>query len=453
MNPLSLLELEAHPDAPVIVTRRGTLTRGEALAEAAQIAEELGEVGAAGAPVVISLDSGTGFLASLVGAWLAGSTPVLLDPLVRRELDSAVGKIGARAVIRAQNAPADGVAENVPIVSPRGARSAPKGPPPSLPDGAPILHLYTSGSTGEPAIVSKTFEQLDVERRFLSGELGTHLRAATLVPWCHIFGFNVAFLVPIRGGGVCDLTAGISPKIVLDSAAAGLLDLVVVVPAILRVMVRMLEESGAKALPATCRFCTSGAALPGDLRRRFRELTGCAVMDIYGSTEAGGVAYRCDDGPWRVQPHVEWRVSPDGHLEVRSTSVSDTVAGPGEFYRIGDLVRPAGEGFVLEGRADDIVKIGGRRVSLDEIRRAVEACPSVGAAAVAAEEVRGEMRLVAFVEAPRGGVTPEGVKAFVRTRLADHKVPRAVHVVPSLPLNPGGKVDRRKLLGELGEKG
>jgi acyl-CoA synthetase (AMP-forming)/AMP-acid ligase II len=50
-------------------------------------------------------------------------------------------------------------------------------------------------------------------------------------------------------------------------------------------------------------------------------------------------------------------------------------------------------------------------------------------------------------------VTPEGVKAFVRARLADHKVPRAVHVVPSLPLNPGGKVDRRKLLVELGKEG
>jgi acyl-CoA synthetase (AMP-forming)/AMP-acid ligase II len=452
MNPLSLLELEARPDAPVIVTRHGTLTRGDALAEAAHIAAELGAVGAARAPVVITLDSGAGFLAGLVGAWLAGSTPVLLDPLVRRELGRAVRTIGARAVIRAPNAASDGIADDVPVVSPRGARAEPRAEAPPVPAGEPLLYLCTSGSTGEPAIVAKSFEQLDVERRFLAGELGTGLRAATLVPWCHIFGFIVSFLAPVRGGGVCDLTAGISPRIVLDRAAAGLLDLVVVVPAILRVMVRLLEEAGATALPAGCRFCSSGAALPDDLRRRFRELTGSAVTDIYGSTEAGAVAYRSDDGPWRLQPHVEWRVSEDGHLEVRSPSVSRSVAGPGEFYRIGDLVRPAGDGFVLEGRADDIVKIGGRRVSLEEIRRVLEACPSVAAAAVAVEEVRGEARLVAFVEAPEGGATPEGVKAFVRARLADHKVPRAVHVVAAFPLNPGGKVDRLKLLGDRGAR-
>lgn len=453
MNPLSLLGLEAAPDAPVVVTQAGALTRRDALAEAAHVALELRAAGAAGAPVVISLDSGAGFLAGLVGAWLAGSTPVLLDPLVRHELDRAVRTTGARAVIRALGAASDGFAAGIPVVSPSGARGRFDGEAPAVADDAPILHLYTSGSTGEPAIVPKSFEQLDVERRFLEGELGAPLRAATLVPWCHIFGFNVSFMTPIRGGGLCDLTAGISPKIVLDRAAAGLLDVVAVVPAILRVMVRLLEERGPLALPESCRFCSSGAPLPADLRRRLLELTGRDVTDIYGSTEAGGVAYRRDDGPWRLQPHVEWRVSGDGHLEVRSASVPRSAAAPGGFYRIGDLVRPAGEGFVLDGRADDIVKIGGRRVSLDEIRAVIEACPQVRAAAVAVEEVRGESRLVAFVEAEEGVVTAGSVKAFVRARLADHKVPRAVHVVPAFPLNPGGKIDRRKLLDALGAKG
>ena len=123
MNPLSLLELEAEPDAPVILTRQGTLTRGEALAEAAQIALELREVGAGGGAVVISLDSGAGFLASLVGAWLAGATPVLLDPLVRRELGRAVETVGAGAVIRSRGAASEGEAKGVPVVSPRGERA------------------------------------------------------------------------------------------------------------------------------------------------------------------------------------------------------------------------------------------------------------------------------------------------------------------------------------------
>jgi acyl-CoA synthetase (AMP-forming)/AMP-acid ligase II len=454
MDPLSLLELGASPDATVIVSQKGALTRGEALLEAAEIAAALERAGAAGAPVVVSLDSGPGFLASVVGAWMAGCTPVLLDPLVRRELGRAVQRTEARAVIRSEiAAAADGASLGVPIVSPRGLRAGAPMAAPGIPEAAPLVHLYTSGSTGEPAIVAKSFEQLVVEHRFYAGLYGERLRVATLAPWCHILGFIVSFLVPIRGGGRCDLVAGISPRTVLDRAAQGLVDVVVAVPAILRVMVRLLEHDGPVALPSTCRFCVSGAPLSSELRRRFTELTGARITDVYGSTEAGGIAFRDDDGPWRAEPHVEWRIADGGLLEVRSPSVSGTVAAPGAFYGTGDLARAEGVGFALEGRADDVVKIGGRRVSLDEIRLVLETFPGVGAAAVAVERVRGEERLVAFVEAPQGDAAPEAIKAFVRSRLADYKVPRAVHAVRSFPTNTGGKIDRQRLLAGLAEKG
>jgi acyl-CoA synthetase (AMP-forming)/AMP-acid ligase II len=453
MDPLALLDLAARPDQAVVLSQRGGLTRGEALLEAAQIAAELERAGASGAPVVVGLDAGTGFLASVAGAWLAGCTPVLLDPLARRELFRAVERTSARAVIRSGNAASEPEAPEVAVISPRGIRAGGVRRAPEWRDDDPLVHLYTSGSTGEPAIVGKSFAQLDVEYRFYAGLFGERLRVATLVPWCHILGFIVSFVVPIRGGGCCDLLAGISPKTVLDRAAAGLVDVVVVVPAILRVMVRMLEKTGPLPLPAHCRFCSSGAPLPPELRRRFTALTGAVVTDVYGSTEAGAVAYRQDDGPWRAEPHVEWRIADGGHLEVRSPSVSSSAAGPGEFYRMGDLARAEGGGFAIEGRADDVVKVGGRRVSLDEIRLALEAFPGVAAAAVSLERVRDEERLVAFVEVPAGEAPAEEIKAFVRARLADYKVPRAVHAVRALPTNTGGKIDRRKLLAALEEKG
>lgn len=452
MDPLALLDLAAAPDRAALLTREGALTRGEALLEAAQIAAELERAGASGAPVVVGLDAGPGFLAAVAGAWLAGCTPVLVDPLARRELSRAAERTSARAAIRPEGAALEGGLEEIPLVSPRGIRGDGPRSAPERRDGDPIVWLCTSGSTGEPAIVGKSFGQLDVEIRFYAGLFGERLRVATLVPWCHILGFVVSFLVPIRGGGCCDLVAGISPKTVLDRAAAGLVDVVVVVPAILRVMVRMLEKDGPRALPGRCRFCSSGAPLDAGLRRRFAELTGAIVTDVYGSTEAGAIARREDDGPWRALPHVEWRIGDDGQLEVRSPSVSRSAARPGESYRTGDLARADGAGFALEGRADDVVKIGGRRVSLDEIRLALEAFPGVGAAAVSLETVRDEERLVAFVEAP-DGVAPEEIKAFVRGRLADYKVPRTVHAVRALPTNVGGKVDRRRLLAGLAEKG
>jgi acyl-coenzyme A synthetase/AMP-(fatty) acid ligase len=288
-----------------------------------------------------------------------------------------------------------------------------------------------------------------VEIRFLNNLFDYPGRVATLVPWCHIFGFIVSFLVPINNGGACDLTAGISPKLVLERASAGLLDLVVAVPAVYRVMVQYMENGDMPSPAPTCRFVTSGAPLEADLRNQFTELTGSGITDLYGSTEAGGVAYRHDDGPWIVQPHVQIRVDDHGFLGVRSPSVSFGAAD--DFYGMGDLVRLEGRGFVLEGRKDDIVKIGGRRTALGEVQGVLESCPSVLHAAVLATRVAGVNRLVAYVEPSDADLDPQFVKAFVREHLADHKVPRVIHIVEEIPRTPAGKVDRQRLLAMFDE--
>ncbi len=441
MDPLTLLDLDKGSDAPFVLTREETYTRGQLLKRAAAVGCRLKEMGITRGNVIVSLDSSPGFVAGLVGCWLAGATPVLLDPLVRRELGSAIEMTRAEVVIRGTKgvkAPPNGAKELV--VDPR--EEIPFEAP-GRPARDPIVYLFTSGSTGKPTLVPKSFEHLDVEIRFLRSLFSEPKRVATLVPWCHIFGFIVSFLVPCRLRGVCDLTAGISPKSVLEKAGAGQLDLIVAVPAVYKVMVRYLESGNLPSIPSTCCFATSGAPVSDPLRDRFTELTGCRLTDLYGSTEAGGVAYRHDNGPWIVQPHVEMRISPQGFLEVCSPSVS--FGEPDSFYRIGDLVRLEDRGFVLVGRKDDVVKIGGRRVALGEVLEVVEACPSVLNAAVLASEVRGEIRLVAYVERDADNAGLESIKTFVRERVADHKVPQVIKVVEQLPRTPAGKIDRQKL--------
>ncbi|MDD5309848.1 MAG: class I adenylate-forming enzyme family protein [Deltaproteobacteria bacterium] len=441
MDPLELLDLGAFPDRPLVLTRDGTFSRAAILSQGAAMARRLEGCGARGTRVILSQDSGPDFVASLVGCWMAGATPVLLDPLVRRELGRAAAETKARAVIRGPSAPGEDLF-GLTVLAPDRSVQAPC-PAPHIPDDAPLVWLFTSGSTGEPALVPKTFGQLDVEVRFLSTLFPRALRVATLVPWCHILGFIVSFLLPVHRGGLCDLRAGISPRAALDLASKGEIDLVVAVPSILRVMIRCLAEEGPRPRPAPCDFAVSGAPLAGDLRVRFEALTGRTITDLYGSTEAGGVAFRRDDGPWLADSYVEWRIAGDGRLEVRSPAVS--VGVPGAFYAPGDLAAVDGAGFRLAGRADDVVKIGGRRIALGEVEQAVEACPGVALAAVLARVVRGETRLAAFVVPEDPGFDPETVKAFVRKRLADHKVPRLVTVVDALPRTPAGKVDRRAL--------
>lgn len=416
-------------------------TMGELMKRAFSVADALSNLADKGDNCIVSLKNGPDFFASLIGCWAAGLTPVVLDPMVRSELTNAAEMTGAKIVIYGgETALACGLTALIPDpVGESGVISK----IPDIADKAPVLFLFTSGSTGKPTLVPKTFRQIEVEVDFIATLFGKPRRVAGLVPWCHIWGLLSTFFVPLKTGGICDLRGGISARGVLEQVAAGTIDFVVAVPVYYQAMVRLIEEGAVPPFSTTCRFASSSAPLSPQVRDRFKALTGEGITDIFGSTETGGIAYRHEDGPWRVQPHVETRIDEDGRLRVRSDSVSfQTDDG---FFAIGDVVEPVENGFVLLGRQDDVVKIGGRRLALGEITRVVEACPGVFHAAVLTENVAGTLRLLALVEPKDPALTAKDVKTFVRSKLADHKVPRTVRIVPALPLMPSGKLDRRKL--------
>ncbi|MCU0661308.1 MAG: acyl--CoA ligase [Myxococcota bacterium] len=441
MTPFALLGLDADIPAPLLITRKGEWSRRRVLEEAAAFAQELSIHAGLGARLAISLDAGPQFVVSLVGAWLAGMSPVLIDPLVRGELATIVRTIEARvAVMPCPNAETD--TGGAIVLEPSGAVAA-------LPEvraweeTQPAVYLCTSGSTGQPAIVPKTLASLLAEAGTLSELFDRPRRSASIVPYCHIYGFLHALLVPTFSGGTSVLSAGISPRALLELASRGDIDVAVTVPAVLKAMSRTLEEGVVDRPVRGTRFVTAGAALGSDTRARFEALSGCTIVDIYGSTEAGTIATRTDDGPWHPVRGVELRITSSGFLEVRSPSVA--LPGPDGFLNVGDIARLEGTGFTLQGRGDDIVKIGSRRTSLSEIEAVLSTHPCVAMSAVIATTLRGETRLVAFVQTVRGSMDEAELKHFVRERLADHKVPRLILPIDKMPVRAGGKPDRQAL--------
>ncbi|MEK8051134.1 amino acid adenylation domain-containing protein [Ideonella sp. DXS22W] len=117
-------------------------------------------------------------------------------------------------------------------------------------------------------------------------------------------------------------------------------------------------------------------------------------------------------------------------------------------YRTGDQVRQrAGGAIEFVGRRDHQVKLRGFRIELGEVETALRAAAALSdVLAMVREDEPGDRRLVAYVVPAAGAtVTGEALRAALRERLPAHAVPAAVVVLPRMPLNANGKIDRGAL--------
>ncbi|WP_432994358.1 non-ribosomal peptide synthetase [Dactylosporangium sp. CA-233914] len=123
------------------------------------------------------------------------------------------------------------------------------------------------------------------------------------------------------------------------------------------------------------------------------------------------------------------------------------VPGP-KLYGTGDLGHVGADGLLyFDGRRDDQVKVGGVRVELAEIERALLEVAGVRDAAVVAVGEGAARALVGFFTAAGGQRAPEldPITAHLRHRLPAEVVPRRLVRLDELPLTPNGKLDRRGL--------
>ncbi|MEP7206573.1 MAG: amino acid adenylation domain-containing protein [Casimicrobiaceae bacterium] len=116
-------------------------------------------------------------------------------------------------------------------------------------------------------------------------------------------------------------------------------------------------------------------------------------------------------------------------------------------YRTGDRVRYRPDGNLeFLGRLDNQIKLRGHRIEPGEIEAVLAREPRVRAVAVVLRaDVPEDPRLVAYVVTEPGGPAPDELRARLKQQLPGHMVPAAIVLLPSLPLNPSGKVDRAAL--------
>ena len=114
-------------------------------------------------------------------------------------------------------------------------------------------------------------------------------------------------------------------------------------------------------------------------------------------------------------------------------------------YRSGDLVRLEPKGLFFVGRADDQVKVGGRRIELGEVDSALVNLPGVsGGAAAVRRTSRGTPLLVGYIASADPSFDLASARATLAESLPAALVPRLV-LLEELPTRTSGKVDRDAL--------
>jgi non-ribosomal peptide synthetase-like protein len=234
----------------------------------------------------------------------------------------------------------------------------------------------------------------------------------------------------------------------------------------------------AEALEAVRLLIFGGEACPPDLAERLAagpDAAGREVWNTYGPTEATVVACAAKlDGLGPVSiglPLPGWDlavVDKDGAPVDIGTVGELVIGGVGlaryldpekdaekygpmptlewsRAYRSGDLVRLEPDGLYFQGRADDQVKVGGRRIELGEVDSALVNLPAVsGGAAAVRKTASGTPLLVGYI----ASADPAFDVAAARTSLAESLpaalVPRLV-LLDELPTRTSGKVDRDAL--------
>jgi len=406
---------------------------GRLLAYAADMARAV--PAEAGPVVAVRSDTAAFLVASLLALWQTGRSPLLVDPAITSE-PSGLRARGSRMPVLAPAEAADPWAD-VAVVESGGAPINPRFP---AGDEAEVA-FFTSGSTGEPKIVRKNAyqfaEQHAVEAPWL-GLSGRPLSALCFVPAFHILGYIYGFDMPACSAGSTLFCRSSAPQDWIDEIRVRPPDVVVAVPLHYRLMTQVLTTP---LPPAT--YVSSGGPLDPVVGAEFHRLAGSSVLQVYGSTETGGIATRRGSEPWQLFPGLEWQCrESDSRLLVKSAWQDRA----DEWCATGDAAVAEGETFRLLGRADSVVKVGGRRFSTGEVVQTVLTEPAIQQAHAVVYERFGETAVALFVVGCKDvRLTAADVRRLLARRLAPFKVPRTIKVLAALPARGLGKVDEDAL--------
>jgi hypothetical protein len=318
--------------------------------------------------------------------------------------------------------------------------AAPSSPP--LQGTDPEVVFFTSGSTGAPKAVAKPLSRLEAEGALLH-RLWPLLpgRVEATVSHQHIYGLLFRIVWPVLAGRASRCEVSYYWEQLVDR-----LDQETILVTSATHLTRMPNDLPWPEMRPALVF-SSGAPLPLDAARKAATRLGQLPIEVFGSTETGGVGWRQQieaDASWTPFPGINLSTGENGSLSVRSPFIGDDRPSS-----MADAVEILADGrFRLGGRLDRVVKIEGKRVSLPRVEEVLLALPEIADAAVADLPERKGFLGAAVVPSPLGrdALEREGAHRFSRRlrrelaeRLEPMERPKSWRFLQALPTNSQGK--------------
>ncbi|MGI5184286.1 class I adenylate-forming enzyme family protein [Dactylosporangium sp. CA-152071] len=480
------------PDRVAFIAPEGTFTWGEYDVLSSRLAQSYVDAGfAPGDRLAVLLTGGALTHVAYLAAQKAGLVTVGIGPRAGdAEIIHLLTKTGAvglatrwshRGRPGAEIAARCGAPRHVPL----DLASLPAAGHPGPGLGADDLFFVnsTSGTTGLPKCVRQTMNN----RKYFgplahaAGRFGPDEVFASALPAPYGFGLWSAHVVPAMYGYPTVLTA--------EFDAAETLRLIeehrVTVLCAVTAQFIMLLNSPAFAttdLSSLRVMFTGGERVPVERAREFEERTGCAVLQFYGSNEAGPLSVTTVDDPRTARLTTAGRPIPGARLRLLADGADVTAdGGPGQvaasgpgctpgyldddaanaalfrpdgWLLTGDVATVDGDGYLsITGRIADFIIRGGHNVSALVVEEAVGAHPSVAQTAVVAvpDPVLGE-RVCAYI-VTRDELTLDALRVHLDAAgVSKQNWPEYLVALPSLPLGTGGKVDKAALRADAARR-
>ncbi len=315
--------------------------------------------------------------------------------------------------------------------------------------------IYTSGTSGKPKYVEKTYQNILTELYFLKNHLSLQKenKFFTLVPQYHIYGLLFGVLLPVTIGAQIIFTKKLFPREVIQNCLQNKISVLVAAPIHYQAFLETSFEQenwGEISLAIS-----SGAPLSESVARGFVQKSSVSIAEFYGSTETGGIAYKTWNGKkeksyFTFFPYIERpeSFSEEPILWIDSPSISENLIRNQEdkWFNTGDAIKLSPENknlFSIEGRQQQILKVGGKRISTVQLENELKSIEEVNDVVVLRKQsnsLRQEVG-VAFIHLCLGvNISSKEIRKRLQGISTNAGVLKKIILVESIQRNKSGKV-------------